>query len=137
MIDVMWVVHVLLCSVVLFFNSLGIIYFLFSSIGGAYSSGIFDGCNQENPDIDHAVVLVGYGSDNGRDYWTVRNSWSPSWGEIGYIRVLRTEDEENRCGMDTNPQDGTACAGDDEPKRVCGTCGILYDSCYPTDATLV
>jgi cathepsin L len=31
-------------------------------------------------------------------------------------------------------QDGTACAGDDTPKKVCGTCGILYDSAYPLNA---
>ena len=41
----------------------------------AYESGIYNGCNQVNPDIDHAVVLVGYGVDNGQKYWTVRNSW--------------------------------------------------------------
>lgn len=44
-----------------------------------YESGIFSGCNQESPDINHAVVLVGYGEENGQKYWTVRNSWSPSW----------------------------------------------------------
>jgi cathepsin L len=38
----------------------------------AYEEGIFDGCNQTNPDIDHAVQLVGYGTDNGSDYWLVR-----------------------------------------------------------------
>jgi cathepsin L len=38
---------------------------------------------QESPDIDHAVVLMGYGTENGQKYWLVRNSWSPSWGELG------------------------------------------------------
>ena len=38
----------------------------------AYESGVFDGCNQTNPDIDHAVQLVGYGTENGQDYWLVR-----------------------------------------------------------------
>ncbi|RYH28372.1 hypothetical protein EON65_12430 [archaeon] len=47
-------------------------------------------------DIDHAVVLVGYGEDQGNKYWLVRNSWSPGWGEKGYIRVRRTDDEEGR-----------------------------------------
>ncbi len=59
-----------------------------ASSWGAYESGIYNGCNQENPDIDHAVVLVGYGVDNGQKYWTVRNSWSPAWGEKGYIRFV-------------------------------------------------
>ena len=59
----------------------------------AYESGIFNGCNQVNPDSDHAVVLVGYGSENGQNYWLVRNSWSPNWGELGYIRLHRGDDE--------------------------------------------
>jgi cathepsin L len=106
----------------------------------SYSSGIFNGCNQTNPDINHAVVLVGYGTDyvSGQDYWLIRNSWSASWGESGYIRLLRQKitngyDDET-CGMDITPQDGTACAGDNQPVKVCGTCGILYDSSYPTGA---
>ena len=100
----------------------------------SYESGIFNGCNQEQPDINHAVTLVGYGEDNGQKYWTVRNSWSPSYGELGYIRVLRTDEDETNCGMDITPLDGSACAGETDPVKVCGTCGILYDSSYPTGA---
>lgn len=59
----------------------------------AYDSGIFNGCNQVNPDIDHAVVLVGYGEENGQKYWLVRNSWSASYGEAGYIRLYRDDNE--------------------------------------------
>eukprot|EP01006_Ploeotia_vitrea_P031905 TRINITY_DN64193_c0_g2_i1.p1 TRINITY_DN64193_c0_g2~~TRINITY_DN64193_c0_g2_i1.p1 ORF type:complete len:375 (+),score=16.01 TRINITY_DN64193_c0_g2_i1:36-1160(+) len=107
-----------------------------ASTWGAYSSGIFDGCNQVKPDINHAVVLVGYGEDNGENYWLIRNSWSASWGEAGYIRLKRTDSEENRCGVDTTPCDGSACQGTcDQPIKVCGTCGVLYDSSYPTGAT--
>jgi cathepsin L len=103
----------------------------------SYAGGVFDGCNQENPDINHAVVLVGYGEENGQKYWLIRNSWSPKWGEHGYIKVLRTESEETRCGSDVTPQDGTACAGEDDPVKVCGTCGMLYDSAYPTGVVIV
>jgi cathepsin L len=60
-----------------------------------------------------------------------RNSWSPSWGELGYIRILRSDADEENCGTDVTPQDGTACEGDNEPVKVCGTCGVLYDSSYP------
>eukprot|EP00401_Gymnodinium_catenatum_P023168 CAMPEP_0117620150 /NCGR_PEP_ID=MMETSP0784-20121206/86983_1 /TAXON_ID=39447 /ORGANISM="" /LENGTH=89 /DNA_ID=CAMNT_0005424061 /DNA_START=1 /DNA_END=266 /DNA_ORIENTATION=+ len=44
----------------------------------SYSSGVFNGCNQANPDIDHAVILMGYGTDSetGENYWLIRNSWS-------------------------------------------------------------
>jgi cathepsin L len=94
----------------------------------AYSSGIFNGCNQVNPDINHAVVLVGYGEENGQKYWLVRNSWSASWGENGYIRLNR---DENTCGTDITPLDGSACDGEDKPVTACGTCGILFDSAYP------
>jgi C1A family cysteine protease len=59
----------------------------------AYDSGIFNGCNQVNPDLDHVVVLVGYGEENGQKYWLVRNSWSAGWGEHGYIRLYRSDNE--------------------------------------------
>ena len=64
----------------------------------SYESGVFSGCNQASPDIDHAVVLVGYGEDAelGK-YWLVRNSWSPTFGEKGYIRVARQDSEEQVC----------------------------------------
>ena len=43
---------------------------------GGYESGVFDGCDITNVDLDHAVVVVGYGTDpTGGDYWIVRNSW--------------------------------------------------------------
>ena len=102
----------------------------------SYSSGIFNGCNQVSSDINHAVTLVGYGEENGQKYWTVRNSWSPSWGEKGYIRLARSDSDDTNCATDTTPQDGSACAGDTAPVTTCGTCGILYDTCYPTGAAL-
>ena len=53
-----------------------------------YKSGIYD-----DPDtttrVDHAVLVVGYGSENGKDYWIIRNSWGERWGERGYCRILR------------------------------------------------
>jgi len=94
-----------------------------------YESGVFNGCNQTNPDIDHAVQLVGYGTDAKLgDYWLVRNSWTPFWGEKGYIRLYRNNTLS--CGIDLNPEDGTGCknAG---PQKVCGTCGIAFDVSFP------
>jgi len=105
---------------------------------GAYESGVFKGCDPtKNVDIDHAVVLVGYGEDNGQKYWLVRNSWSPSWGEKGYIRVARSDDDENNCATDSTPTDGSACNGNTTAVTVCGTCGILYDSSFPTGANVL
>lgn len=98
----------------------------------AYESGIYDGCNQTNPSIDHAVQVVGYGSENGKPYWIVRNSWTPMWGEDGFIRVFR--DTTPRCGTDLDPADGSGCSGGPSTVTVCGTCGILYDNAYPVIA---
>jgi hypothetical protein len=55
---------------------------------GAYQGGIFAGCSNSPMDLDHAVVLMGYGVENGVKYWTIRNSWSPTWGEKGNILNL-------------------------------------------------
>lgn len=55
----------------------------------SYESGVFTGCAQNDVDINHVVQLVGYGSTHeGQDYWTIRNSWSPMWGEEGEISCL-------------------------------------------------
>jgi cathepsin L len=103
-----------------------------------YYGGIYDGCNQESPELDHGVLLVGYGTDAaaGGDYWLVRNSWGPTWGEDGYIRLARTANEGERCGVDVVPLDGTGCKDGPANITVCGTCGILYDTVYPTGAFL-
>ena len=58
------------------------------------------------------------------------------WGEGGYIRIARTADEGDRCGVDVVPADGVGCAGGPPNATVCGTCGILYDASYPTGSFL-
>ncbi|KAK1301118.1 Oryzain alpha chain [Acorus calamus] len=72
-----------------------------------YQSGIFTGtCGTQ---LDHGVAAVGYGTENGKDYWIVRNSWGKNWGEAGYIRM-----ERNVPGLAT------------------GKCGIVMEASYPT-----
>uniref|UniRef100_A0A7S4IXT0 Peptidase C1A papain C-terminal domain-containing protein n=1 Tax=Odontella aurita TaxID=265563 RepID=A0A7S4IXT0_9STRA len=98
----------------------------------------------KSTDLNHAVVLVGYGTDEdtGEDYWLVRNSWRPTWGEGGYIRLKRVDpstmdNPDDNCGVDTTPLDGMACETDENgnppPKavKVCGASGILYDGVIP------
>ena len=54
---------------------------------GNYASGVFNGCTSNS--INHAVVVVGYGTENGNDYWLVKNSWGSNWGDNGYIKMFR------------------------------------------------
>ncbi|GMI31021.1 hypothetical protein TrRE_jg6915 [Triparma retinervis] len=102
-----------------------------------YESGVYDGCSYEEMDIDHVVVLVGYGVDEETKtpYWLIRNSWSPTFGEAGYIRLLREAPEDTKCGVDTSPQDGTGCDGA-ATQYPCGQCGVVFDVSYPTGAFL-
>ncbi|GMI36430.1 hypothetical protein TeGR_g8578 [Tetraparma gracilis] len=102
-----------------------------------YESGIFDSCSYESMDLDHVVVLVGYGTDEELgDYWLVRNSWSPTFGEAGYIRLKRDPVDATPCGVDETPQDGTGCEGD-ATQYPCGQCGVVFDVSYPTGAFVV
>jgi len=65
-----------------------------------YSDGIFDSA-ECGTSLDHAVAAVGYGSENGKEYYIVRNSWSESWGEMGYVRIA-VEEGPGICGIQMN-----------------------------------
>jgi len=102
---------------------------------GGYETGVYTGsCGTT---IDHAVQLVGYGTDaaSSHDYWLVRNSCGATWGEKGYIRIQRFGEGKEPCGTDTNPLSGNGCKGGPSTLKVCGLCGILSDSSHVTGAS--
>merc|ERR1719247_3975122 len=96
----------------------------------SYKAGVFDSCVKDSI-VDHAVTLYGFDTEGGKKYWLIRNSWGGDWGESGFIRLLRHENEGQWCGTDNDPQKGIACEGETAPVTVCGTCGVLYDSVVP------
>jgi hypothetical protein len=74
-----------------------------------YKSGVFTGSCGTN--LDHAVALVGYGAD----YYILRNSWSTSWGNQGYMYIGKSNDPATG-----KPYNGGA-----------GQCGLLLEASYP------
>ena len=72
-----------------------------------YQSGIFNDWTC-GTDLDHAILLVGYGENSTGKYYKIKNSWGLSWGEAGYIRFARNEGKS------------------------VGMCGITEAACYPT-----
>ena len=71
-----------------------------------YKSGVYRAsCGTS---LDHGVLVVGYGSEDGVDYWIVKNSWGDQWGDKGYIKILK--------------KDGDTSGGE---------CGILLSASYP------
>ena len=66
----------------------------------SYSSGVLTSTTCGTT-LDHGVLIVGYGEDDGQKYWLVKNSWSSGWGDSGYVKIARSEssDDGGVCGI--------------------------------------
>ncbi|CAK9138506.1 unnamed protein product [Ilex paraguariensis] len=65
-----------------------------------YEDGVYtsDTCGSAPMDVNHAVLAVGYGVENGVPYWLIKNSWGKDWGNDGYFKM---ELGKNMCGVAT------------------------------------
>ena len=70
----------------------------------SYSSGVLTSTSC-GTNLDHGVLIVGYGTENGQDYWLVKNSWGTTWGINGYIKIARSSstNDPGICGIAMDP----------------------------------
>jgi C1A family cysteine protease len=70
----------------------------------SYSSGVITSTSC-GTNLDHGVLVVGYGTENGQPYWLVKNSWGTSWGESGYVKIARSDSRNDAgiCGIAMQP----------------------------------
>jgi cathepsin L len=71
-----------------------------TSVFQHYTSGIISS-SKCGKNLDHGVLIVGYGIENDVPYWIVKNSWGEKWGDNGYVRLLRSEsvNDDGVCGL--------------------------------------
>ncbi|CAH1109437.1 unnamed protein product [Psylliodes chrysocephalus] len=67
-----------------------------------YKNGILEtpDCFNDGYLLNHSVLVVGYGNEDGKKYWIVKNSWGAEWGDEGYFRLARDADQ---CGIALDP----------------------------------
>merc|ERR1719353_2125480 len=93
-----------------------------------YKSGVFSGACGTN--LDHGVLVVGYGTDSGKDYWKIKNSWGPTWGDQGFIRVIKGGDS-----LESNSTSRKLLGGGGGGSS--GECGLLKQPSYPVISSSV
>ncbi|CAF0974312.1 unnamed protein product [Adineta steineri] len=78
-----------------------------------YQSGVYNepACSQTI--LTHAVLVIGYGTEGDLDYWLIKNSWGTSWGEQGYIKMTRNQN--NQCAIATFANYPIICSSNMQP----------------------
>jgi len=71
--------------------------------------------DQEWERVDHAVLAVGWGQENGQPYWRIQNSWGPDWGEDGFFRMAMGSDES---GVESIPEAADVVEDEQNGKQV-------------------
>lgn len=64
-----------------------------------YAGGVFRDDDCVPGQVNHGLLIIGYGTEEGRDYWLIKNSWGPNWGEGGYFKMIRNRG--NQCNIAT------------------------------------
>ena len=72
----------------------------------SYQSGIYQYDGESSFIGNHAIKVIGWGTENGVDYWIAANSWGTKWGEAGFFRI-----QAGQCNFDKNFIAGTSVTG--------------------------